>query len=71
MIEAAGADLVAQADPDADADGPLAYYGENVQARPFRLNGRKIAEMDALVASLQMLGTLASDARNADRLRAL
>ncbi len=57
MIEAAVADFKAQADPDSDYDGLLERYGDKVQVRNF--DGRPgISEMDALVAYLQMLGTL-------------
>lgn len=58
MIEQARADLRAQSDPDADTDGLIERYGEKVQVRDFGLNGPAITEMDALVAYLQMLGTL-------------
>lgn len=58
MIEAAKADLLAQANPDADTDGLIERYGESVQVRDFGLNGPALTEMDALVAYLQMLGTL-------------
>lgn len=57
QIEAAVADFKAQADPDSDYDGLLERYGDKVQVRNF--DGRPgISEMDALVAYLQMLGTL-------------
>lgn len=53
----ARADLVAQADSDADTSGFTARYAK-AQARNFdRRPG--LTEMDALVAYLQMLGTLA------------
>ncbi|MFN7174296.1 MAG: cytochrome-c oxidase, cbb3-type subunit II [Thermaurantiacus tibetensis] len=52
------ADLRAQADPDADTSGLLARYGERVNVRDFDGNPGKLTEMDALVAYLQMLGTL-------------
>jgi len=57
MIEAAGADFRAQADPDnGDVDGLLARYPK-AQARNF--DGQPgISELDAVVAYLQMLGTL-------------
>ena len=50
-------DLEAQATPDADTSGLLARYN-NVQAEDFDGNPKRITEMDALVAYLQMLGTL-------------
>lgn len=57
MIENARADFAAQADPDSDYDGLLERYGDKVQVRNFdRQLG--ITEADALVAYLQMLGTL-------------
>jgi cytochrome c oxidase cbb3-type subunit II len=57
QIANARADLLAQADPDADASGLLERYPK-AQARNF--DGRPgLTEMDALVAYLQMLGTLA------------
>ncbi|SDB74724.1 cytochrome-c oxidase, cbb3-type subunit II [Belnapia rosea] len=53
----ARADLVAQADPEADTSGFSARYAK-AQARNF--DGQPgLTEMDALVAYLQMLGTLA------------
>ncbi|UNK78631.1 cytochrome-c oxidase, cbb3-type subunit II [Sphingopyxis granuli] len=56
-IEQAGADLHAQADPDADA-GDLAKRYPKAQIRDFDGNPGRVTEMDALVAYLQMLGTL-------------
>jgi cytochrome c oxidase cbb3-type subunit 2 len=56
-IEAANADLAAQADPDADTTALLARYPK-AQARDFDGDPKKLTEMDALVAYLQMLGTL-------------
>jgi len=56
-IEAANADLAAQADPDAEAADLLTRYPK-AQARDFDGNPGKLTEMDALVAYLQMLGTL-------------
>ena len=58
MIAAAAGDFFAQANPDADTDGLKDRYGENVQVRDFGLNGPVVTELDALVAYLQMLGTL-------------
>jgi cytochrome c oxidase cbb3-type subunit 2 len=56
MIEAAEEDFAAQADPFGDTDGLLARYPK-AQARNF--DGQPgISEMDALIAYLQMLGTL-------------
>jgi cytochrome c oxidase cbb3-type subunit 2 len=57
MIEAAQQDFRAQADPDSDFDGLLERYGENVNVRNF--DGQPgVSEADALIAYLQMLGTL-------------
>ncbi len=56
MIENAAADFRAQADPNIDADEMLARYPK-AQARNF--DGEPgISEMDAMIAYLQMLGTL-------------
>ncbi|WP_417429608.1 cytochrome-c oxidase, cbb3-type subunit II [Kiloniella sp.] len=57
MIELAEADLRAQVDPDGDTDGLLARYPK-AQVRNFDDNAKVITEMDALIAYLQMLGTL-------------
>ena len=56
-IAAANEDLVAQANPDANSDGLKARYPK-AQARDFDGNPDKVTELDALVAYLQMLGTL-------------
>ena len=57
MIEAAQADFAAQADPDSDYDGLLERYGDKVNVRNF--DGQPgVSEADALIAYLQMLGTL-------------
>ena len=56
-IAAAKDDLKAQADPDADSSALLARYPK-AQARDFDGNPKRLTEMDALVAYLQMLGTL-------------
>ena len=56
MMENALADFRAQADPDADWDGLLSRYPK-AQTRNF--DGQpKLTEADALIAYLQMLGTL-------------
>ncbi len=56
MLDNAVADFQAQADPDSDSDGLLARYPK-AQVRNF--DGEPgISEMDALIAYLQMLGTL-------------
>jgi len=57
MIANAEADLVAQADPDADTTALLKRYPRAVVGK-FNGQSPEITEMDALVAYLQMLGTL-------------
>ncbi len=57
MIAEAQRDFTAQADPDSDYDGLLERYGDKVTISNFdRQPG--ISEADALIAYLQMLGTL-------------
>jgi len=58
MIKNASADLVTQTDPDADSEGLIARYGDKVKIGVFDGDRTAITEMDALVAYLQMLGTL-------------
>jgi cytochrome c oxidase cbb3-type subunit 2 len=57
MITHAAADLRAQATPDAD---PAGFQGRYARARQAAFDGNPavVTEMDALVAYLQMLGTL-------------
>jgi cytochrome c oxidase cbb3-type subunit 2 len=56
MIDVAQDDFMAQADPDSDYDGLLERY-PGAQVRNF--DGEAgISEMDALIAYMQMLGTL-------------
>ena len=57
MIDNAEADLKAQADPDADTKGLLTRYPK-AKVGDFDGDGKRLTEMDALVAYLQMLGTL-------------
>ena len=57
MIEAAAADMATQANPDADNAALLARYPKAVVAN-FDGDATRLTEMDALVAYLQMLGTL-------------
>jgi cytochrome c oxidase cbb3-type subunit 2 len=57
MIADAVADLKAQADPNADTSGVLARYPK-AKLGDFDGNPQALTEMDALVAYLQMLGTL-------------
>ncbi len=57
MLEAAAADFAAQADPNSDYDGLIERYGDSAQVRNF--DGQAaLTEMDALVAYLQVLGTM-------------
>jgi cytochrome c oxidase cbb3-type subunit 2 len=56
-IAAAATDLEAQANPDADA-GDLTTRYPKAQIRDFDGDPKRVTEMDALVAYLQMLGTL-------------
>jgi cytochrome c oxidase cbb3-type subunit 2 len=56
-IAAANDDLAAQADPNADT-APLLRRYPKAQVRDFDGDPSKLTEMDALVAYLQMLGTL-------------
>lgn len=58
MVTNASADLAAQADPNADGAGLNERYGDKVKIGLFDGNPSQITEMDALVAYLQMLGTL-------------
>jgi len=62
MVAAAQADFAAQADPDADTDGLQARYGEAVFGNTVNVRNfdgqPELTEMDALVAYLQVLGTM-------------
>jgi cytochrome c oxidase cbb3-type subunit 2 len=56
MMETARADFLAQANPDADTSGLLERY-HSAQTRNF--DGQpELTEMDALIAYMQMIGTL-------------
>lgn len=57
MIANAEADLLAQANPDADTAGLTGRYPKAVTG-DFDGNKARLTEMDALIAYLQMLGTL-------------
>lgn len=57
MLENAAADLKAQADPNADTSGVSERYPK-AKIGDFDGNAAQLTEMDALVAYLQMLGTL-------------
>lgn len=59
MIQNAKSDLFAQLDEYSDGyDGLVARYGDKVQVRDFDGDPEHVTEMDALIAYLQMLGTL-------------
>lgn len=57
MIDNALADIKAQADPNADTSGVEARYPK-AKLGDFDGDPQKLTEMDALIAYLQMLGTL-------------
>jgi len=59
MIEQAYHDAMAQAHQDADSSGLNERYGTKVNVRDFDGQRHFVSEMDALVAYLQTLGTLA------------
>lgn len=59
QIAAARDDARGQANPDSEAsEGVIERYGEGIAIRDFAGDGPGVSEMDALVAYLQMLGTL-------------
>lgn len=60
MIEMAEKDAYNQAvgEPRSDISGLLARYGEKINARDFDGNPNLVSEMDALIAYLQVLGTM-------------
>ncbi len=59
QVAAATADAIGQGDPDSDeSEGVAERYGEGVAIRDFAGDGPVLSEMDAIVAYLQMLGTL-------------
>ena len=58
MIQNAITDLVVQASADRDSEALIARYGKKVNVRDFDGNKEKTSEMDALVAYLQVLGTM-------------
>ncbi len=57
MIENAKADLFAQANPEADSKGLLGRYSK-VRIEDFDGDPTRVTEMDALIAYLQVLGTM-------------
>ncbi|MCP5081386.1 MAG: cytochrome-c oxidase, cbb3-type subunit II [Alphaproteobacteria bacterium] len=58
MIKNAKTDLLAQADPDSDGAEDVTARYPKAQVSNFDGDPKKLTEMDALVAYLQMLGTL-------------
>ena len=58
MVENARRDLLAQAGMVADDGGLKERYGDKLNIRDFDGNPRAVTEMDAVVAYMQMLGTL-------------
>lgn len=59
QIAAAAQDARGQALSDAsEGEGVIERYGDRVAVRDFALDGSRLTEMDALIAYLQMLGTL-------------
>ncbi len=58
MIDNAKADLEAQANPDFDDAAKLAKRYPKAQVRDFDGNPEMVSEADALIAYMQMLGTL-------------
>jgi cytochrome c oxidase cbb3-type subunit 2 len=59
QIAAAKKDARGQGAPDSEAaEGVIERYGERIVIRDFAGDGSSLSEMDALVAYLQMLGTL-------------
>jgi len=58
MIAAAETDAKAQADPDSDAAEAVEVRYPKAQIRDFDGNPNMVSELDALIAYLQMLGTL-------------
>lgn len=59
MLENAYNDAMVQAHPEVDGSGLIARYGKKVSQRDFDGQPNIVSEMDALVAYLQVLGTLA------------
>ncbi len=57
-IDNAQSDMTSQADPNADSSGLQTRYGGKVNVRDFDGDPAKLTEMDALVAYLQVLGTM-------------
>ncbi len=58
MIQNAISDAVVQASNERDSEYLMNRYGEKVNVRDFDGNPDKVSEMDALIAYLQVLGTM-------------
>ena len=58
MVKTAAEDLQAQADPFSSGKQLKAHYGAKVVQRDFDGDPQRVTELDALIAYLQMLGTL-------------
>jgi len=58
MIEMAGQDIAAQADPDSDGAEAVAERYPGAVVSNFDGNAAKLTELDAVIAYLQVLGTL-------------
>ncbi|MGE0253078.1 MAG: cytochrome-c oxidase, cbb3-type subunit II [Alphaproteobacteria bacterium] len=58
MVDNATADLMAQADPDSDGVAALQRRYPGAQVRDFDGNPLRLTELDALIAYLQVLGTM-------------
>ncbi len=58
MIQNAVSDAIIQASNDRETDGIIKRYGKKINIRDFDGNPNQVTEMDALVAYLQVLGTM-------------
>lgn len=58
MIQNAVSDAVVQSSLDRDSEGLEKRYGKKINIRDFDGNLNKVSEMDALIAYLQVLGTM-------------
>jgi len=58
QIKFAYEDAMTQADPDSDNKGLIERYGNKAVNRDFDGQKDRVTEMDALIAYMQMLGTL-------------
>ena len=58
MIENAATDALAQANPDDDNVDALTGRYDNVKVRDFDGDPSRVTELDAMIAYMQMLGTL-------------